>query len=104
MEYWNSNIFNGYFIFGGTISANKNNDQILLVNSLVRRVKEEKIEEVIIATRYCRRTNTAFYIEDSLKNLDVKVTKLAQGLPVGGEIENLDDGTLFSAFKNRTNI
>ena len=45
----NSNIFNGYFhILGGTISANKNNDQILLVNSLVRRVKEEKIEEVIM--------------------------------------------------------
>ena len=35
----------------------------------------------------------------SLKNLKVKVTKLAQGLPVGGEIESLDDGTLFSAFK-----
>ena len=102
----NSNIFNGYFhILGGTISANQNNDQILLVNSLVRRVKEEKIEEVIIATSATvEGQTTAFYIEDSLKNLDVKVTKLAQGLPVGGEIENLDDGTLFSAFKNRSNI
>ena len=102
----NSNIFNGYFhILGGTISANQNNDQILLVNSLVRRVKEEKIEEVIIATSATvEGQTTAFYIEDSLKNLDVKVTKLAQGLPVGGEIENLDDGTLFSAFKNRKNF
>ena len=102
----NSNIFNGYFhILGGTISANQNNDQILLVNSLVRRVKEEKIEEVIIATSATvEGQTTAYYIEDSLKNLDVKVTKLAQGLPVGGEIENLDDGTLFSAFKNRSNI
>ena len=35
---------------------------------------------------------------------NAKVTKLAQGLPVGGEIENLDDGTLYSAFKNRTGI
>jgi recombination protein RecR len=34
----------------------------------------------------------------------VKISKLAQGLPVGGEIENLDDGTLFSAFKNRKNL
>jgi len=34
----------------------------------------------------------------------VKITKLAQGLPVGGEIENLDDGTLFSAFKNRSSL
>ena len=39
-----------------------------------------------------------------LKNLNVKVTKLAQGLPVGGEIESLDDGTLFSAFKNRSKL
>ena len=47
---------------------------------------------------------TAFYINDSLKNLDVKITKLAQGIPIGGEIESLDDGTLISAFKNRKNI
>ena len=39
--------------------------------------------------------------KDSLKDINVKVSKLAQGLPVGGEIESLDDGTLFSAFKNR---
>ena len=47
---------------------------------------------------------TAFYIQDSLSNIDVKITKLAQGLPVGGEIENLDDGTLLSAFKNRSKL
>jgi len=47
---------------------------------------------------------TAYYITDSLKDVNVKVSKLAQGLPVGGEIENLDDGTLFSAFKNRNNV
>ena len=47
---------------------------------------------------------TAFYIEETLKNTNVKISKLAQGLPVGGEIESLDDGTLFSAFKNRTQI
>ena len=35
---------------------------------------------------------------------ELKISKLAQGLPVGGEIENLDDGTLFSAFKNRTQL
>ncbi|MDC0333773.1 recombination protein RecR, partial [Candidatus Pelagibacter sp.] len=42
--------------------------------------------------------------QDSLKNTKAKITKLAQGLPVGGEIESLDDGTLFSAFKNRSNL
>ena len=47
---------------------------------------------------------TAYYIQDSLKNTKPKVTKLAQGLPVGGEIESLDDGTLFSAFRNRVGI
>ena len=47
---------------------------------------------------------TAYYIQNSLKNSKVKITKLAQGLPVGGEIENLDDGTLFSAFKNRSKL
>ena len=39
-----------------------------------------------------------------IKNDSIKITKLAQGLPVGGEIEQLDDGTLFSAFKNRTPV
>ena len=43
-------------------------------------------------------------IQDALKKTNVKISKLAQGLPVGGEIENLDDGTLISAFKNRQNF
>ena len=47
---------------------------------------------------------TAYYIQDSLKDIEVKITKLAQGLPIGGEIENLDDGTLISAFKNRSKL
>ena len=47
---------------------------------------------------------TAYYVQDSLKKCNVKITKLAQGLPIGGEIESLDDGTLISAFKNRSKI
>ena len=42
---------------------------------------------------------TAYYIQESLKKTNVKVTRLAQGLPVGGEIENLDDGTYFLRLK-----
>ena len=42
--------------------------------------------------------------KEIIKNSKVKITKLAQGLPVGGEIENLDDGTLYSAFKNRSKL
>ena len=57
------------------------------------------------------RHNVGFMVIDEIishfskdKNSNVKITKLAQGLPVGGEIEQLDDGTLFSAFKNRVPV
>ena len=102
----NSNIFKGYFhILGGTLSSAGNKKDELLINSLVERVDKEKIEEVILATSATvEGQTTAYYIQDSLKNLNVKITKLAQGLPVGGEIESLDDGTLYSAFKFRSNL
>jgi len=102
----NSNIFQGYFhILGGTISSAGNKKEDLLINSLIERVKKEKIDEVILATSATvEGQTTAFYIQDSLKGTNVKITKLAQGLPVGGEIESLDDGTLLSAFKNRSKL
>jgi recombination protein RecR len=102
----NTNIYKGYFhILGGTISSPGQRKEDLLINSLVERVVKEDIEEVIIATSATvEGQTTAYYIQDSLKKTNVKVTKLAQGLPVGGEIESLDDGTLYSAFKNRTGI
>ena len=102
----NSNIFKGYFhILGGTVSSVGHRKEDLLINSLVERVIREKIEEVILATSATvEGQTTAYYIQDSLKNTKVKITKLAQGLPVGGEIESLDDGTLFSAFKNRSKL
>ena len=102
----NSNIFRGYFhILGGTISSVGQRKEDLLINSLVERVKRDNIDEVILATSATvEGQTTAYYIQDSLKSLNAKVTKLAQGLPVGGEIESLDDGTLFSAFKNRSKV
>ena len=102
----NSNIFQGYFhILGGTISSVGNKKEDLLINSLIERVKKDKIDEIILATSATvEGQTTAFYIQDSLKDIGVKITKLAQGLPVGGEIESLDDGTLLSAFKNRSKI
>ena len=101
-----SRIFNGYFhILGGTLSSVGQRREQLLINSLIERVKKGKIIEVIIATSATvEGQTTAYYIQDSLKNTDVKITKLAQGIPIGGEIESLDDGTLFSAFKNRSNL
>ena len=101
-----SNIYKGYFhILGGTISSVGQRKEDLLINSLVERVIKDNIEEVIIATSATvEGQTTAHYIQDSLKKTNVKVSKLAQGLPVGGEIESLDDGTLYSAFKNRKGI
>ena len=102
-----SSVYQGYYhILGGTISTSNNqNKEDLLINSLIERIKKDNIEEVILATSATvEGQTTAFYIQDSLKDTDVKISKLAQGLPVGGEIENLDDGTLISAFKNRKNF
>ena len=101
-----SNIYKGYFhILGGTLSSVGQRKEDLLINSLVERVNKGDIDEVILATSATiEGQTTAYYIQDSLKNSKVKITKLAQGLPVGGEIESLDDGTLFSAFKNRSKI
>ncbi len=100
----NSNIFQGYYhVLGGTVSNSKDNERNeLLIESLVHRIERDNIEEVILATSATvEGQTTAFYINESLKNSKVKISKLAQGLPVGGEIESLDDGTLIYAFKNR---
>ena len=102
-----SSIFQGYFhILGGTLSNNNSqNKEDLLINSLVERISRDNIDEVILATSATvEGQTTAFYIQDTLKKTNIKISKLAQGLPVGGEIENLDDGTLISAFKNRKKI
>ncbi len=102
-----ANIFKGYYhILGGTLNSDQNYEQKnLLIDSLVKRIKKNSLKEVIIATSATiEGQTTAHYIEDSIKNDSIKITKLAQGLPVGGEIEQLDDGTLFSAFKNRVPV
>ena len=86
-------------------NSNSQRKEDLLLDSLVERIKKNNIDEVILATSATvEGQTTAFYIQDTLKNLNIKISKLAQGLPVGGEIESLDDGTLISAFKNRKGI
>ena len=102
----NSNIFKGYYhILGGTIASAGNRKEDLLINSLVERVNKDKIEEVILAlSETVEGQTTAYYIRDSLKNSNVSVTKLARGMPIGYSPENLDDGTLLSAFKNRLKL
>ena len=102
----NSNIYKGYFhILGGTLASVGQRREDLLINSLVERVNKDKIEEVILAlSETVEGQTTAYYIRDSLKNSKVSVTKLARGMPIGYSPENLDDGTLLSAFKNRSKL
>jgi len=99
-----SGIYKGhYHILGGTLSATENKkEDDLLISSLVNRAKNDSINEVILAlSASVEGSTTAHYIQDALKDSKIKISKLAQGIPVGGEIEFLDDGTLISAFKNR---
>ena len=74
-----SNIFDGYFhILGGTISSSGQKKEDLLISSLVKRVKDRKIDEVIIATSATvEGQTTAYYVKESLKKTKVKITKLA---------------------------
>ncbi len=102
-----SGIYKGNFhVLGGTLPALENGkEDDLLLSSLVQRAKNDSIVEIILAlSASVEGATTAHYIQNSLKGLNIKITKLAQGIPIGGEIEFLDDGTLFSAFKNRTSL
>ena len=100
-------IYKGYnHILGGTLSSldNKKSDT-LLIPSLVERVKKNNIDEIILAlSATVEGQTTLHYIQDILKDTNVKISKLAKGIPVGAELEFLDDGTLFSAFKNRVSV
>ena len=104
----NSNVATDcYFhVLGGTLSSfNKERKEDLLISSLVERVKKDQIEEVIVATSATvEGQTTAYYIQEELKNLNVKVSKLGQGISVGSSVEDLEDGSLLAAFKNRTII
>jgi len=96
-----------YHILGGTLPSfeSKNTGNGLLIESLVNRVKKNSVKEVILATSASiEGETTSHYIAASLKDIKVKITRLAKGVPIGGEIEFLDDGTLYSAFKNRSSV
>ena len=95
----------GYHVIGGVLPAfeSKKNGK-LLISSLVKRVKYNKeIEEVILGLGNTAEGNiTSHFIADKLKGLNIKITRLAQGISVGNAISYLDDGTLVTAFKNRS--
>ena len=93
-----------YHVLGGTLSPldGIGPDQ-LNIRSLVDRVASGEVREVILAVNATvEGQTTAHYVTDQLDGFDVKVTRLAHGVPVGGELDYLDEGTLAAALKSRT--
>ncbi len=103
----NSHEFSGLFhVLGGVISPldGIGPDQ-LRIASLVSRVRDEEIKEVILATNpTVEGDTTALYIQHVLKDTGCSVTRLASGLPVGGDLEYADRLTLARSFRGRTKI
>ncbi|NBN65628.1 recombination mediator RecR [Pannonibacter tanglangensis] len=93
-----------YHVLGGTLSPLDGiGPEDLNIASLVERVREGAIGEVILAVNATvEGQTTALYVTDQLAGLDVTVTRLAHGVPVGGELDHLDEGTLAQALKART--
>ncbi len=91
-----------YHVLGGTLSAlDQVGPEQLRIPHLVARVGEEEITEVVLALDVTvDGQTTAHYIADQLEG-QVKLTSLAQGVPVGGELDYLDDGTISAAFVAR---
>ena len=77
----------------------------LKIKELIKRVAENEIEEVIMATNpTVEGEATAMYISRLLKPFEVKVTRLAYGIPVGGSLEYADEVTLLRAFEGRSEL
>jgi recombination protein RecR len=95
-----------YHVLGGTLSPLDGvGPQDLAIDSLVSRAHDPVVKEVILALNATvDGQTTAHYITDLLHNADVKVTRLAHGVPVGGELDYLDEGTLSAAIRQRTLI
>ena len=92
-----------YFVLGGLLSPLDGiGPEDIGVQRLIDRVKTEDIKEVIIATNPdVKGEATAIYIYNQLSKLDVTVTRIAHGVPVGGELEYTDDVTLSKALEGR---
>jgi len=93
-----------YHVLGGTLSPLEGvGPQDLTIDALVSRAHDPAVKEVILALNATvDGQTTAHYITDLLHNAEVKVTRLAHGVPVGGELDYLDEGTLAAAIRQRT--
>ena len=95
-----------YHVLGGTLSPLDGvGPKDINLDSLVTRVAEGEVREIILAVNATvDGQTTAHYITDILSHLDVKITRLAHGVPVGGELDYLDEGTLSAAIRQRTDF
>ena len=99
--------FKGRFhVLGGTLSALDGvGPSELRIDALVQRVKEGEVLEVILALNATvEGQTTAHYIVERLAGTDAQISRLAHGVPVGGELDYLDEGTLAAAMKARTAV
>jgi recombination protein RecR len=92
-----------YHVLGGVLSALDGvGPDALRIPGLVSRVGEERASEVILALNATvDGQTTAHYIADQLAPMGVRITSLAQGVPIGGELDYLDDGTIGAALRAR---
>lgn len=92
-----------YHVLGGTLSAIDGiRPEDLRISGLIERAKNETVREVILAMNATvDGQTTAHYITDHLENSGVNISRLAHGVPVGGELDYLDDGTITAALKSR---
>jgi len=93
-----------YHVLGGTLSPLDGvGPQDLTIDALVSRAHADTVQEIILALNATvDGQTTAHYITDLLQEANVKVTRLAHGVPVGGELDYLDEGTLAAAVRQRT--
>ena len=102
-----SGVFSGkYHVLGGVLSALDNiGPDDLKIGQLVQKAKSEKIKEIILAnSATVDGQTTAHYIADQLSSTDIIISRLAQGLPMGGELDFLDDGTITQALRARSKL
>lgn len=95
-----------YHVLGGVLSALDGvGPDDLTIQSLLTNIHDNNIQEVILAlSATVDGQSTAHYIVDQIQNPNIKITRLAHGMPVGGELDYMDDGTISTALRARANL
>lgn len=95
-----------YHVLGGVLSALDGiGPKDLRIDSLLANIAENNATEIILAlSATVDGQSTAHYITDLIENPSIKITRLAHGMPMGGELDYLDDGTISTALKARANL